>query len=98
MGRTFAGAGGGDVRKVSLEETAILPAAPDEDLLALDRALTALAALDPRKAKVVELRFFGGFTEQETAEALGISSDTVLRDWKSAKLWLYRDLRSGQER
>jgi RNA polymerase sigma factor (sigma-70 family) len=98
VGRTFAGAGGGDVRKVSLEETAILPAAPDEDLLALDRALTALAALDPRKAKVVELRFFGGFTEQETAEALGISSDTVLRDWKSAKLWLYRDLRSGQER
>jgi RNA polymerase sigma factor (TIGR02999 family) len=89
---------GGGVRKISLEETAILPAEPDEDLLALDTALTALAAIDPRKAKVVELRFFGGFTEQETAEALGISSDTVLRDWKSAKLWLYRDLRSGQER
>jgi RNA polymerase sigma factor (TIGR02999 family) len=89
---------GGGGRKISLEETAILPAEPDEDLLALDTALTALAAIDPRKAKVVELRFFGGFTEQETAEALGISSDTVLRDWKSAKLWLYRDLRSGQER
>jgi len=89
---------GGDVRKVSLEETAILPAEPDEDLIALDTALTALAAIDPRKAKVVELRFFGGFTEQETAEALGISSDTVLRDWKSAKLWLYRDLRRGEDR
>jgi RNA polymerase sigma factor (TIGR02999 family) len=89
---------GGGVRKISLEETAILPAQPDEDLLALDTALTALATIDPRKAKVVELRFFGGFTEQETAEALGISSDTVLRDWKSAKLWLYRDLRNGQER
>ena len=89
---------GGGVRKNSLEETAILAAEPDEDLVALDTALTALAAIDPRKAKVVELRFFGGFTEQETAEALGISSDTVLRDWKSAKLWLYRDLRSGEER
>ncbi len=89
---------GGGVRKISLEETAILAAEPDEDLLALDTALTALAAIDPRKAKVVELRFFGGFAEQEIAEALGISSDTVLRDWKSAKLWLYRDLRSGQER
>ena len=89
---------GGGVRKNSLEETAILPAEPDENLVALDTALTALAAIDPRKAKVVELRFFGGFTEQEIAEALGISSDTVLRDWKSAKLWLYRDLRSGQER
>jgi RNA polymerase sigma factor (TIGR02999 family) len=89
---------GGGVRKNSLEETAILAAEPDENLVALDTALTALAAIDPRKAKVVELRFFGGFTEQEIAEALGISSDTVLRDWKSAKLWLYRDLRSGQER
>lgn len=84
---------GGDVRKMSLEEAAILPPEPDEDLLALDSALTALAAFDPRKAKVVELRFFGGFTEQETAEALGVSSDTVLRDWKSAKLWLYREMR-----
>ncbi len=46
---------------------------------------------------MVELRFFGGFTEQETAEALGVSSDTVLRDWKSAKLWLYREMRRGEE-
>ena len=88
---------GGDVRKMSLDEAAILPPEPDEDLLALDSALTALAAFDPRKAKVVELRFFGGLTEQETAEALGVSSDTVLRDWKSAKLWLYREMRRGEE-
>jgi RNA polymerase sigma factor (TIGR02999 family) len=88
---------GGDVRKISLDEAAILPPDPDEDLLALDSALTALAACDSRRAKVVELRFFGGFTEQETADALGVSSDTVLRDWKSAKLWLYREMRRGEE-
>lgn len=88
---------GGDVQKVSLEEATIPSPEADEDLLALDSALTALAAFDPRKAKVVEMRFFGGFTEQETAEALGVSSDTVLRDWKSAKLWLYREMRRGEE-
>jgi RNA polymerase sigma factor (TIGR02999 family) len=88
---------GRDVQKVSLEEARIPSPEADEDLLALDSALTALAAFDPRKAKVVEMRFFGGFTEQETAEALGVSSDTVLRDWKSAKLWLYREMRRGEE-
>ena len=88
---------GGDVWKVPLDEAEILSPEPDENLLALDGALTALAALDPRKAKVVELRFFGGMTEEETAEVLGVSSDTVLRDWKSAKLWLYREMRHGEE-
>jgi RNA polymerase sigma-70 factor (ECF subfamily) len=88
---------GGDVQKVPLDEAAILSPHPDENLLALDCALNALAAFDPRKAKVVELRFFGGMTEEETAEAMGISSDTVLRDWKSAKLWLYREMRHGEE-
>jgi RNA polymerase sigma factor (TIGR02999 family) len=89
---------GGDVQKVSLEEAMIPSPEGDEDLLALDSALTALAAFDPRKAKVVEMRFFGGFTEQETAETLGVSSDTVLRDWKSAKLWLYREMSRGEEK
>jgi RNA polymerase sigma factor (TIGR02999 family) len=89
---------GGEVRKVSLDEAATLSPEPDEDLLALDGALTALAAFDPRKARVVELRFFGGMSEEEAAEALGISSDTVLRDWKSAKLWLYREMRRGEEK
>jgi RNA polymerase sigma-70 factor (ECF subfamily) len=87
---------GGDVRKVSLDEAALISPEPSEDLIALDAALTALAAFDQRKARVVELRFFGGMTEEETAEALGISSDTVLRDWKSAQLWLWRELKQGQ--
>jgi len=89
---------GGDVWKAPLDEAAIVSPEPDEDLLALDDALTALAEFEPRKAKVVELRFFGGMTEEETAEVLGISSDTVLRDWKSAKLWLYREMKHGEER
>jgi len=62
------------------------------DLVALDDALNALAALDERKARVVELRFFGGLTAQETAEVLNLSEDTVLRDWRLAKSWLLREL------
>jgi RNA polymerase sigma factor (TIGR02999 family) len=86
---------GGDMRKISLDEAALLSPEPNEDLIALDSALNALAAFDQRKARVVELRFFGGMTEEETAEALGISPDTVLRDWKSAKLWLWREMSQG---
>ena len=71
---------------------------PDADLVALDDALTALAALDKRKSQVVELRFFGGLSLDETAEALHISRDTVKRDWKMAKLWLLRELRGGATR
>jgi RNA polymerase sigma factor (TIGR02999 family) len=84
---------GGEARKVSLDEEALFSPEPSEDLIALDGALNALAAFDQRKARVVELRFFGGMTEEETAEALEISTDTVLRDWKSAKLWLWREMR-----
>lgn len=62
------------------------------DLVALDEALTALAAVDPRKSQVVELHFFGGLNLEETAEALEVSSDTVLRDWKLAKSWLRCEL------
>ena len=90
--------GGGRAEEYRSRRRRYSPPSPTKTWSPLTAALTALAAIDPRKAKVVELRFFGGFTEQEIAEALGISSDTVLRDWKSAKLWLYRDLRSGQER
>jgi len=64
------------------------------DLVALDEALNALAARDERKARVVELRFFGGLTAQETAEVLDLSEDTVLRDWRLAKGWLLRELTS----
>jgi RNA polymerase sigma-70 factor (ECF subfamily) len=65
------------------------------DLVALDEALGALAAIDPRKAQVVELRFFGGLTADETAHVLKVSPDTVLRDWKVAKVWLLRELGGG---
>ena len=66
--------------------------APGADLVALDDALKALAALDPRKSEVVELRFFGGLSVEETAEVLKVSPETVMRDWKFAKSWLRREL------
>jgi len=69
--------------------------APGLDFAALDEALIALAKVDPRKSRVVELRFFGGLNMEETAEVLKISSDTVLRDWKMAKNWLRCEL-SGE--
>ena len=61
-------------------------------MLALDRALEALAAVDARKSRVIELRFFGGLSVEETAEVLHVSADTVKRDWRLAKLWLLREL------
>jgi RNA polymerase sigma-70 factor, ECF subfamily len=83
---------GGGVTMVSLEEALVVSSEPGEDLVALDDALTALAAVDPRKSQVVEMRFFGGLSLEETAEALHVSRDTVKRDWKMAKLWLLREL------
>ena len=82
---------------VSLDESLVVSPEPGEDLVALDDALTALAAVDLRKSQVVEMRFFGGLTLDETAEALNISRDTVKRDWKMAKLWLLREM-GGAER
>jgi RNA polymerase sigma-70 factor, ECF subfamily len=86
---------GGSVRLVSLEEALASPRERARDLVALDEALTALAAIDPRKGQVVELRFFGGLTAEETAEVLGVSPHTVLRDWKMAKAWLLRELKGS---
>jgi RNA polymerase sigma-70 factor, ECF subfamily len=84
---------GGNVPHLALEEALELgPSSRARDLAALDDALNALAEFDPRKAKVVELRFFGGLTTEETAEALGISPGTILRDWNTAKAWLYREM------
>ena len=83
--------GGGAVR-VTLDEAAIGGIAPDADVIRLDDALQALAALDDRKSRVVELRFFGGLTVDETALALEVSSKTVLRDWEFARAWLQREL------
>ena len=87
---------GGDVLHVSLEEAVSLGADPDIDLVGLDDALNALAALDPRKARVVEMRFFAGLSVEETATVLNVSPITVRRDWSSAKIWLYREL-TGQK-
>jgi RNA polymerase sigma-70 factor (ECF subfamily) len=77
---------------VSLDSNFVVFGEPHVDLLALDDALNRLGAFDERKSKVVELRFFGGLTAEETAEALGISPETVHRDWKVAKVWLLREL------
>jgi len=66
--------------------------APEADLVALDEALHELARLDPRKARTVELRYFGGLSVEETAEVLGVSPATVMRDWQMAKVWLLREM------
>ena len=83
------GAGG---YAVPLEDDMAVSPAQDLDLLALDRALEALAAMDARKVQVIEMRFFGGMTVEETAGALRVSTDTVKRDWRLAKLWLLREM------
>jgi RNA polymerase sigma factor (TIGR02999 family) len=75
-----------------LDEGMAVSAAPDVDVIALDIALDALAKIDERKSRVIEMRFFGGMTVEETAEALHVSTDTVKRDWKLAKMWLLREL------
>jgi RNA polymerase sigma factor (TIGR02999 family) len=77
---------------VSLEEASLTSEEPRVDLLALDEALSALARIDPRKGQVVELRFFGGLSVEETAEVLGVSPETVMRDWKFAKACLHQEL------
>ena len=83
---------GANAEHVSLDAEAVLSADRSDDFGALDDALNALAARAPRKAKVVELRFFGGLSVEETAEVLHVSPITVMREWKSAKAWLYREL------
>ena len=86
---------GAGVQHVSLEDTAIVGGERDEDLVALDDAMQALARLDARKARVVELRFYGGLTVEETAEVLKVSAVTVMRDWSTARAWLYREMSGG---
>jgi RNA polymerase sigma factor (TIGR02999 family) len=83
---------GGGAQQVSLDEAMVIAPERGADLLALDEALTRLAALNPRQAQVVELRYFGGLSEEESAEALKVSLRTVQRDWNLARLWLYREL------
>jgi RNA polymerase sigma factor (TIGR02999 family) len=83
---------GGDFAHIQLEEAATVSAVVSSELLAVDEALKQLAGVDPRKSEVVELRFFGGLTVEETAAALRVSPETVMRDWKLAKAWLLREL------
>ena len=86
---------GARVEHVSLDADAVLCADRSDDFVALDEALDALALRAPRKAQVVELRFFGGLTVEEIAQVLHVSSITVMREWKTAKAWLYRELTGG---
>jgi RNA polymerase sigma factor (TIGR02999 family) len=89
---------GGDAEPLRLEEGLVVTGEPGKDLVALDDALKVLSAMDARKGQVVELRFFGGLSVEETAAALKVSHDTVTRDWKFARSWLRHELRWESER
>jgi len=89
--------GGGAVR-VTFDDALVVTDQPGQDLVALDDALETLTAVDERKARVIELRFFGGLSVEETAAVLKVSVDTVMRDWKLAKAWLLRELRDQTAR
>lgn len=84
------------MQRVPLDDAEVASLEPDSDLVALDDALRLLADVDQRKAEVIELRFFGGLTVEETAEVLQVSSDTVKRDWRLARSWLLRELSPKQ--
>jgi RNA polymerase sigma factor (TIGR02999 family) len=88
---------GGSAKKIELDEAALPPEERAANLVALDEALTELAAVDARKSRVVELRFFGGLTIEETAETMSLNSATVRRDWTFAKAWLHRAIRRRSE-
>ena len=94
--RRYAKRGGG-AHQVSLDEAPVVSRQPRGDLVALDDALNRLATVDERKSRVVELRYFGGLSVEETSEVLKVSPETVMRDWKLAKAWLLREL-SGEQR
>jgi RNA polymerase sigma-70 factor, ECF subfamily len=83
---------GGAMIKMSLDDSLAVPVRQDANIIALDDALSALATVDARKAKTVELRFFGGYSVEETAKILNVSVRTVMNDWKFAKVWLLRSL------
>jgi RNA polymerase sigma factor (TIGR02999 family) len=89
---------GGGVMKISLDEAHGVATERGQDLVALDEALISLSAIDERKARVIEMRFFGGLTVEETAEVLEVSRDTVLRDWRLARAWLMQELLKSASR
>jgi RNA polymerase sigma factor (TIGR02999 family) len=88
---------GGGARQVTLDEGLVVSPEPAIDLVALDRALETLGTVDARKSQVIELRFFGGLSVEETAEVLHVSTDTVKRDWRLAKLWLLREFEGARQ-
>lgn len=93
--RRVAAKRGGPAERVNLDEMPDLSGSRARELIALEDALNALSQNDPRKARVVELRFFGGLSVEETAEVLAISPETVMRDWKFARSWLHAELSEG---
>ena len=88
---------GGAALQVTMDEALAISSEPSADLLALDEALSRLTALHPRQAEIVEMRYFGGLQEEEIAQVLKVSLRTVQQDWRLARLWLYRELRTGKE-
>ena len=92
--------GGGEFEKMQIEEEILVVASNEKslELLALDEALENLAKIDPQKSKIVELRYFGGLSVEETAEVLGVSEITVKRHWRMAKAWLYGQLAQVQQK
>jgi RNA polymerase sigma factor (TIGR02999 family) len=88
---------GAGAQRVTLDEERVGSAQPGADIIALDEALDALTAIDPRKSQVVEMRYFGGLSIEETAEVLGVSVRTVKRDWTMARLWLRRELKKTEK-
>jgi RNA polymerase sigma factor (TIGR02999 family) len=93
--RDSAKRGGGEARKVSLDEAATLADERASEMIALDDALTSLAELDPRKSHIVEMRYFGGLEIEEAAKVIGASPATVKREWRSATAWLYHAISEG---
>ena len=93
--RKRASAKGGGAGKLSLEEVAVLSDERAAELVALEEALESLSEIDERKSKIVEMRFFGGLSVEEIANVIGVSPDTVTRDWRRAKAWLHREIQKG---
>jgi RNA polymerase sigma-70 factor (ECF subfamily) len=89
---------GGGLRRVTLSDAFVSSPQRGSDLIALDAALDSLSAMDPRRGRVVELRVFGGLSVEETARAVGVSAQTVMRDWKLARVWLRRELQRTERR
>ena len=87
---------GGDAARITFDEALVVTSEPGEDFVALDDAMEALAKFDERKSRVIELRFFGGLTVEETASVLNVSADTVVRDWRMAKGWLRHEMRGNR--